>query len=66
MNLNTPSVIAFQAHMDELKRQYGLGHSVQQIADYIANVSRTEGKFRGAELRSEFGKWWKEQQKCAK
>lgn len=60
---NTPGMQIFNAHMEELKRQYIAGHSVQDIAEYIANVRRTEGRFHGDELRAEFGKWWKEQQR---
>jgi hypothetical protein len=60
---NTPYMQAFNAHMEELKRQYKAGHSVQDIAEYIATVRRNEGRFHGDELRSEFGKWWKTQQK---
>ena len=59
---DTPANQAQAAHMAELQRQYKSGRSVQDIADYIANVSRTEGKFRGQALRVEFGEWWREQQ----
>jgi hypothetical protein len=61
---DTPANQAHRAHMAELKRQYKAGHSVQDIADYIANVRRAEGRFRGDALRAEFGAWWKEQQQC--
>jgi hypothetical protein len=62
MNLITPAVRAHQAHMDRLKEMYSMGHSTDDIRQYIDAVRSSEGRFRGDALRKEFGEWWKKQQ----
>lgn len=48
--------------MARLKEMYAMGHSTDDIRQYIEGVRSAEGRFRGDALRAEFGKWWKEQQ----
>lgn len=62
MNLSTPATRAHEGNMERLKEMYRMGKSTEQIREYIENVRRTEGKFRGDALRADFGKWWLQQQ----
>lgn len=62
MNLSTPATRAHEAHMARLREMYAMGHSTDDIRQYIEGVRSAEGKFRGDALRADFGKWWLQQQ----